>query len=92
MGLGPYSLDVIVTSTNEIDSHDRCHGSFLGSRNELSTGQQTLYFNVSNTNLDPSAPSYVSNAPMTDAEAQSALPQALSNCKAQKVGEPPSGD
>jgi hypothetical protein len=87
--IGGYDLQVSMTTTYRIDHYDHCSGAFLWSEQQVGTEPQTLNFNVINPNLESDLPSYVSNAPMTDEEAQAALPEALGRCKKVHTGEWP---
>jgi hypothetical protein len=86
---GGYERDVLMTTTYRIDHYDSCNGNWLWSEDQKGTTAETLLFNVLNPNLIDDAPSYVSSAPMTELEAQEALPDALGRCNALHTGQWP---
>jgi hypothetical protein len=88
---GGYKREVVMTTTYRIDHYDFCSGALLWSENQKSTDDETIPFNIINPNLGDGLPSYVSNAPLTDDEAQAALPEALTNCEALHTGAWPQG-
>ena len=86
---GGYSRSVEMASTYEIDHFDVCSGSFLSSENRIDTAVETLNFNIVNPNLGDDSPSFAQNAPLTDQEAQEALPESLARCNALQPGDWP---
>ena len=83
---GGYKRDVMMTTTYRIDHYDFCTGALLWSETQQGTDAETIPFNITNPNLGDGLPSYVSNAPLTDEEAQAALADALTSCEALHTG------
>jgi len=83
---GGYERKVIMHTTYRIDHLDPCSGNVLWSESKEGNLPQTVSFNIENPNLDPDVPSYVANAPLTQAEAQAEMVVPKATCEALKPG------
>ena len=81
-----YDRPVLARVTYRLDHCDSCSGIFLSSEIKTAVLMKGLSFQISNPNLAPGHPSYVANAPLTDAEAKDALDKALAKCQAVHPG------
>ena len=84
--IGGYRRSVLIKTTYRLDHYDRCRGALIRSETRTVFHSRTLSFQISNPNLAPGHPSYVGNAPLTDAEAKAALPELLVKCEAVHPG------